>query len=316
MNMKYIIVSLSLLLLITGVIWTQDKPAAKSDLPVGGDVANTKKTDYSADNLYQLTPEMKAGDKFEVYQSQEWKGNLTLETEGKKPSTYTFVQSIQNKYTENIISTGETVEAERVYTASHVKKSGLPTSDSKASIKDEDTSLKDRKLGLKIKDSKVAESRVISKEEDMILSRDVPYVIPSNEFDGFIAPAQVKVGDSWKIREDDFGMIIFREDYDSDKCSIIGDASLEEITDYKGYTCAKIAVKISAAREQSADTPQATVELTGVCYFDLENKIVHYVKLDGKFTLDKKSKAEEKTKSIIKVEGLITITSEVKKVKE
>jgi hypothetical protein len=315
MNMKYIIVSLSLVLLIAGIIYSQDKPAAKSDLPDGGDATKTKKTSYSANDLYKLAPEMNAGDKFEVAQSQEWKGNLTLETEDKKP-TYTFEQSIQNKYTENIVSIGETLEIERFYTASHLKKKGLPTSDSKASVKDEDTSLKGRKLGVKIKDNKVIESKVISKEEDMILSRDAAYIMSSNEFDGFISLAQVKVGDSWKIKEADFGQVIFREDYDSDKCSVIGDAKLEEIIDYKGYTCARISIKISAAREESAETPQATVELAGVCYFDLENKIVHYVELKGTFTLDKKSKPDEKTKSVVKVEGLITITSEVKKVKQ
>jgi len=266
-------------------------------------------TKPSEEKIYQLIPSLKEGGKFEVGQSQKWDGKLSIKSEGI--STYRFSKFIQNKYTEEIISVdGATVKSERTYLVSRIK-TNIPTSKPEEGIKDEATSLQGKKIALEVKNNQIIATKVLSKEKNVILKDDLPYITPFTEYNELIPHTSIKIGDTWQIRTAEFGKVIFKQDYEADLCEVTGKAKLEEITNYQGFNSAKISISLKATRKQSETTPNLTVELTGTCYYALDKNVLTSVDLKGPFTLDKEIKLADKSLVTINATGEIIISSQV-----
>jgi hypothetical protein len=245
---------------------------------------------------------------------QKWEGNLTIKTT-EQTQKYHLLKSIQNKYTEEVRSVDETtINAERTYTLSWIKLN-IPSIDPEKGIKDEATSLQGKKIALEIKNNQITATKVLTKEKNVILKEDLPYVTAFTEYNQLLPRTLlkqlVKQGDSWTITNAEFGKVVFKEDYDEKLCSVEGKATLDEITTYQGLTSAKISISLKIAHNGNEITPALSVGLKGVCYYALDKNVITSVELKGPFTLDKEVKLADKSLVKINATGEISLTSQV-----
>jgi len=261
------------------------------------------------EKTYQLTASLKEGNKFEISQVQKWEGKLIIKTELEQK--YPFLKSIQNNYSEVILSAKEgTINSERTYTLSRIK-INIPTTIPEKGIKDEATSLQGKQLALEIKDNQLTATKILAKQNNVVLKNDLPYVTSFTEYNLLLPQAPVKPGDSWQITNAELGKVVFKEDYDEKLCSVEGKATLDAITTYKDLNSARVFVNLKITHKANETTPALSVELKGTYYYALDKNVITSLDLKGQFTLDKEIKLADKSLVKINAAGEIIITSQV-----
>lgn len=289
------IVTIALIYALSYRIQAQEKPAAKP--------AQVK--------TYQLVTALKEGDKFDVSQSQKWEGNLAIEATAIGRSSNVFSKSIQNIYIEVIGPVTKTaIKSERTYTQSWLN-SAIVTLEPEKGTKNEATSLQGKTIALETKDNQTTITKILNKENNVVLKEDLPYVTALTEYNNLLPPSAVKVGDTWQITDAQFGKVIFKEDYEEELCAVEGKATLAELTTYQGLKSAKISIILIATHKQTETAPELSVDLKGSCYYALDKKVIISVDLKGAFTLDKEVTLPNQSTVKIKATGKITLSSQV-----
>lgn len=276
--------------LMAGV--AQEKPIGPTPLP----------------DLYRLSPQLNIGDEFTVAEEQKLDGTIVITTEEAK-HTFPYFKSTYHEYTEKIMETGQSIKSKRTYSLSR-DKSILP----QEGIKNETTSLEGKTLMLETTNHQIKILENLTKENPTVLKKHLPYITSLIEFKGLLPKTMVREGATWTIDTPDLGRVIFKDDYDAEKCSVKGKGVFEKIVNYpegaQGTPCARISLELSVSHEGTETVPSLETNLAGTCFCSLENGMILFLELGGNFTLKKDIQGDETIQVI--TSGDITIRKKIK----
>ncbi|MCK4908921.1 MAG: hypothetical protein KAS70_03405 [Planctomycetes bacterium] len=231
-------------------------------------------------DVYRLHPVVNAGSKFVVEEEYNWDGNIVI-TVNKKSQKFPFKTLIQHQYSEEILESMPGLKTKRRYTLSR-KKTDLPNE----GVVTKPISFNNKTLLLAIKNGRVKILENLSKKESDVLTRDLPLLSWTGDFNAVLPGKPIAVGDSWQIDSDFFARVALKDDYRKELCEASGQGTLDEIVKYDGKKCAKISLEITVNKEVDAKKQAASafnIKLAGFCLFSLKDGYITKLELTGPF---------------------------------